>query len=475
MLRSTLRALSAAVLTVAIAACGTPTSPADVVTTDSEPFDDRPAGDAAADAPSESSSDSGLPRGIFELRGTDRTLPTTDLAPLAATVRDVDVVGLGESIHTSGGFARAKARMTRFLVAEQGFRVVSFENPWASSDTVNQYVQTCTGTPEDATRQLDPIWWDVATAETLQFLCEWNRAHPTDRVTFAGFDIRQPWVDEPALRRFFTMTAPTEATRLLDGLRTCIGVGYADVRAFFADPAIIAIYSNRARIQDAPHMACIAGTAAVSTYLTDNRAALVAASSADAVEYARLANVGIEAFENTGYQYFGRDIRMGQSARDTAMADAFFTLRRLRHPMARTVVWAHNLHITFNSDQIEQSPYRGVRNFGTRLRSVLMSRYASIGVIAWRTNIHWQMGPQTLPEPLPGAIEVDLHGLARPFLFVDTSAASTGADSFIDPTVLYGVGGTESMNPHEHYTAFFFIDDSPGYTFVGGVNPWTGM
>src|SRR4051812_1109386 len=63
-----------------------------------------------------------LPPGVAAWRGPALDQPTDDLAPLWALVGDARVIGLGESIHTSGGYYATKARLIHALVEEHGVR-----------------------------------------------------------------------------------------------------------------------------------------------------------------------------------------------------------------------------------------------------------------------------------------------------------------------------------------------------------------
>jgi erythromycin esterase-like protein len=58
------------------------------------------------------------------------------LEPLKGIIGKASVVGLGESIHTSGGFYRMKHRVFRFLVEKMGFRAFAIESPWIAADQV---------------------------------------------------------------------------------------------------------------------------------------------------------------------------------------------------------------------------------------------------------------------------------------------------------------------------------------------------
>ena len=53
--------------------------------------------------------------GIYRLAGLDPELPSDDLDALWALIEQGDFYGLGESIHSSGGFYAAKERIIRYL------------------------------------------------------------------------------------------------------------------------------------------------------------------------------------------------------------------------------------------------------------------------------------------------------------------------------------------------------------------------
>jgi erythromycin esterase len=102
----------------------------------------------------------GIPidHGLWRLTGTDPHLPQDDLEPLRKVIGGAKFVGLGESIHTSGGFYQLKDRTFRFLVERMGFRAFGMETSWFRADRVERYVQTCQGTPRDAIRGIFGVW-----------------------------------------------------------------------------------------------------------------------------------------------------------------------------------------------------------------------------------------------------------------------------------------------------------------------------
>ena len=159
--------------------------------------------------------------GIWSLSGNDPGLAAGDLAPLQRIVGNATVVGLGEAVHTSGGFYRMKHRLLRYLVETMGFRAFAIESPWIAADSVAAYVQTCEGTPEDAMKGLFGVWQSTEVRDMVQWMCEWNRSHrkAKDKVSFFGFDIQQPQDDKPALAAFLArISADPLAGRRARGL-----------------------------------------------------------------------------------------------------------------------------------------------------------------------------------------------------------------------------------------------------------------
>jgi hypothetical protein len=174
--------------------------------------------------------------GIYTFDGYDHTLPTDDLAVFGAMVGEAEVVGLGESAHTSGGYYRSKQRLFRYLVEELGFRAFAFESPWSDAELVKEYVETCEGDSRNAVvGGLFPAWECETVLEMVEWMCEYNQAHPDDPVGFWGFDIQQPWDDGPLLVSYVddNVESPTE---LIEGIERCNGATYASVWSYYTDP-----------------------------------------------------------------------------------------------------------------------------------------------------------------------------------------------------------------------------------------------
>ncbi len=70
----------------------------------------------------------------------------TDLPHLGKMIDGKEIVALGEATHGTASFLAEKARMTRYLIEEKGFRILGFETGWIFTQSLSEYLETCTGT-----------------------------------------------------------------------------------------------------------------------------------------------------------------------------------------------------------------------------------------------------------------------------------------------------------------------------------------
>lgn len=116
---------------------------------------------------------------------------TDDLAPLAETLADKTIIGLGEATHGTKEFFQAKHRLLRFLVTELDVRVFAWEDSFGTTRQLNEYIHTGDGNPRHI---LNSVWflepWET---ESVVAMVEWLRSYnegrdPDDKVSFYGFD-----------------------------------------------------------------------------------------------------------------------------------------------------------------------------------------------------------------------------------------------------------------------------------------------
>ena len=369
--------------------------------------------------------------GIWRIDGIDPDLGTADLEPLREIIGKAQVVGLGESSHTTGGFYLMKHRIFRFLVEEMGFRAFGIETPWVGAEAAARYVQDCQGTPVEAIRGHFPVWQSTELADLVQWMCEWNREHPADRVHYFGFDNQQPQDDAPPLMAFLQRTGTAADHPWMDGIRACEGV----TELHFPDP-----------IPPQRHAQCVRALSAIDAHFQRNRGDLQRRTSAQDFAMAKLHLVGLRAWEDAAYT-IGDDFQAGFSVRDEAMAYTIQTLRALRFPKAKTAIWAANSHIARS-----RTLATGERPMGGFLAAALGARnYVSLGLVAYHAELEWDgsfCGPIQLASP---SIEEQLHRLGEDYLLVDMAR---------NTYVRRGVYTTSNFRfrPHRDFNAVFFLE-----------------
>ncbi|MES1245689.1 MAG: erythromycin esterase family protein [Acidobacteriota bacterium] len=383
--------------------------------------------------------------GVYRLNGGTFELPQEDLEPLRQIVGNATIVSLGESVHTSGGYYEMKHRLFRFLVEKMGFRAFAFETPWDDADNLAHYVETCEGTPEQGMRGIFGVWQSAETADLMQWMCEWNKSHKKskDKVHFFGFDVQQPDLDGPALLAFLErLDVGAEDPRAADVWR-CNGV---------ASPP-----TYDGRLSETEHQACLRGLDAVQTLFDEEGPSIVERTSAVDFEYARLRLVGLRSWEGQAY-YNGLDDYPGLTqSRDSGMAYAFRTLRRLRYgEKIKTAVWAHNFHIAKDAARSAWN----TPTMGTYLREAFGSSYAAIALISDVTEIDWRgigCGPL---QVLRGdrAVEQLLGELGHDYLLVDLDFPG-GSPAFLGAGETYRFSEV-GMVPADQYDAAVFLERS---------------
>ena len=402
--------------------------------------------------------------GVWALDGLDEDLPTNDLAPFFDAVGDATFVGLGESIHTSGGFQQAKFRLFTALVEEKGFRAVGYESPWFDVQVAQAYVESCKGaSPEAMSDGFLWVWEDVALQHMMEWMCGWNQAHPDDPVTLWGWDNQQPWHDGPLLDAYFARAAPADAAALSAGISTCLSVDRGDANGFYYSSDYDEYYVTG--VDEADHAACMAGLAAIEDYFDSNEAALVAASSQDALDWARVSHAGLQGWQLQSY-YRTVDCGTGYEVRDQANAYILEEVHRLSLAGVKSVIWAHNAHLAFDTanwtgrygDPTGEANVGGCgawEGMGTLLQRSLGDDYRPFAISGYDVHIGWYGWDEPLVIPYgEGASERILHDLGAGDAFVDFSVEGSLFED--QPYEL----GAFWFNPRDQFRGMIFVDSS---------------
>ncbi len=148
--------------------------------------------------------------------------PYGDLQPLRETLRDVRIVGLGESTHGTREFFLLKHRLLEFLVREMGYRALEMEASESAALAVDAYVG---GAPGDAARLVSRLdFWTWRTQEILamvEWMREYSRTVPAaERVRYIGIDPQRCADSAAAVGTFLEQAAPGTA----ESVRECLAL-----------------------------------------------------------------------------------------------------------------------------------------------------------------------------------------------------------------------------------------------------------
>ena len=114
------------------------------------------------------------------------------LLPLKQALSDVKIVGLGEATHGTGEFFKVKHQLVRFLVEQIGFNVFAIEASFSACEAINDYVA---GEDVDLKVALANLGYWMWNTEEVASMIEWMRdfngsASPEKRIRFVGVDIQ---------------------------------------------------------------------------------------------------------------------------------------------------------------------------------------------------------------------------------------------------------------------------------------------
>lgn len=284
------------------------------------------------------------------------SIEAADLAPLVARIGEARVVLLGEATHGTSEFYAMRARITRELIENKGFRIVAIEGDWPDAARVDHYVRHFEFPPSEWTAFARFPTWMWRNEEVRAFV-DWLRAHnktlaPEKRVAFHGLDLYSLYNSMRAVLTYLDDVDPATAAIARER--------YGCLTPWQSDPATYGRAALTGRYRscetDVVHMLNSILAKSSEYALHDGERFL------DAVQNARLV-ANAEAYYRI--MYYGS--RASWNLRDSHMFDTLKSLLQFYGPQSKAIVWAHNSHIG-NARATEMS-MRGEHNIGQLCRT----------------------------------------------------------------------------------------------------------
>jgi erythromycin esterase len=333
----------------------------------------------------------------------------SDLMPLVQAIGKARVVQLGEATHGDGATFLAKARLIRFLHQVMGFDVIAWEAGIADVRWMDDALRAGLPSAEASKRALYNAWQNREVMATLDYV---RASQGTDRpIAIVGFDCR---VSRPDVRAdlypkrvfdFFDRLDPALISKKEREDFTAMSVGLVPAD-YYNKPGL------REYNRELPKRL-------VET-IDRRRDELLIRYPPREIDYIRQTLVSFMAMDRA-LGPGDKPIFEGYT-RDTAMAENL--LWWLDGPLKdrKVVVWAHNYHV-MNDFVFQASGEMRKSNAGPMgrfLKEALGPGLYTIGFTAFSgASLDLETGKAVAVQP--GALETALHGVGRPWLFLDST------------------------------------------------------
>lgn len=349
----------------------------------------------------------------------------SDLEPLAEILKQVRIVGLGESTHGTREFFQLKHRVTRFLVERMGYRVFTIEAGMLPCMNINEFAIMGKGKRAEALASQGYWTWDT---EEVSDMIDWMRAHNLscargEECRFIGYDIKPVAEAAEALLRITELACPELN---------------AKVKALCDSIAEHPVHDSERASIDASHVTWLMGA------ITARELIISAKAGRDLYELAVTSCRMI-------YQYIdGMLLSDSLEGRDKHMAENIMRIMDDLPSDARIVVWAHNAHIAVDPEW---------RNMGYHLRQKYGSQYYPFALTFTRGTFQSRLIPADddgykpfgalqefdAGEPRPGFWERELMQVRGGDYYLDLRAARTADEETLawsrQKLQVFGAGG----------------------------------
>lgn len=293
-------------------------------------------------------------------------LENANLDPLIERIGDARVVLIGEASHGTSEFYRMRARITRRLIEEKGFKIVAAEADWPDAARIDHYVRHRDVSPSDWTafaRFPTWMWRNVEVRDFVDWLHRRNKPlDMSERTGFYGLDLYSLYSSVRAVVDYLDDVDPDLA-----------GVArwrYGCLSPWEADPAAY----GRAALTGA-YRDCQRQVVQMLAELYEKRQDYVHKDGERFLDASQNAFLVANAERYYRIMYYGS--RASWNLRDGHMFDTLEQVMAHHGEGSKAVVWAHNSHIG-DAAATEMSA-RGEHNIGELCRKAFGDKSYRIG------------------------------------------------------------------------------------------------
>lgn len=343
------------------------------------------------------------------------------------------LIALGESSHGTSEFFSIKHRLLEYGVRELNVRLFAIEANQVACRKLNNYVTNGAGDLKKLmSRSLFGVWNTEEVYALIDWIRQYNIEHRADMVTFGGFDMQDPVEPIDSLISFLRSHSPADTNNIKELL--------APYRAAWKKQS----YPTG---PDSIRLKWKASAENVWEYVEKNK--LIWSQQAKIVAEKTEVDWAVQSakiiLQNATHRYLiGNDLN--NVYRDSCMAENLDWIMKNQHPQTRTMLWAHDSHIS-RSDTSESSlNYFGGESMGSFLSKKYKNEYKAFGISTYDgtysgtvnfTN-HKLQTTNLFPSP-EGSFDEALHRIAKTLksnaLILDLAPLlkSTMAKAFLEP------------------------------------------
>lgn len=288
-----------------------------------------------------------------------------ELRMFKSLVDTARIIALGESTHGTSEFFRLKHRMLEYSVKELGVRIFAIEDHQLVVRRVNDYILGGSGTARSSMYGMLGVWQTEEVRNLIEWLRNYNNAHPEDKVEFVGFDMQNHSLPIDSLTAFIAKQSPNlsqSVHELLDDLRQNGMNSYA-----VSDSVKLAWFTNSKSVLDlvAKHSA---------TWLSTAQNKQDSLAIYWGIQYVTL----IKQFAENAYK--------GHASlyRDIAMAENVSWIMNVYKPGSKMLIWAHDAHISRGEHPDSTANIYFGKSMGAQLSKKYGAAYKSFGLFTYQ-------------------------------------------------------------------------------------------
>ncbi|WP_027481019.1 erythromycin esterase family protein [Deinococcus pimensis] len=344
-----------------------------------------------------------------------------DYDGLLDAIGDARLVLIGEASHGTREFYRERARITRRLIEERGFRAVAVEADWPDALRVHRYVRGASGDASalealgDFERFPRWMWRNEDVQHFVEWLREHNERHPEAGAGFYGIDLYSLHRSMDAVVEYLRRTDPEAAERAR--------ARYACFEHFGEDPQAYGYAAGRGVGE-----LCEDAVVEQLVELRRREDELLRAGGSPEEHFHAEQNARLALNAERYYRAMFRGREDTWNLRDTHMMDTLDALREHLGPdgrgPARVVVWAHNSHLG-DARATDMGERRGELNVGQLARerhpdeTFLIGQLTHHGEVTAADDWGDPARRRRVRPGLRGSHEELLHGVGLPAFWLD--------------------------------------------------------